>query len=122
MEQSQRLGSTMPSGRSSSSSTAPQWHVARCLAWMVTPPTPLSIRGPLPGMAFSWVKPGGVNLTGSLAPVWHVLKVAAGEPRSHWLDVLYGLVLSDTPFCNPEPGSLATPHLSECGLRHTPSE
>ena len=44
MEQSHRRGFSMPLGRSSSSSTAPQWHVARCLGWMGTPSTSLSIR------------------------------------------------------------------------------
>src|SRR6476659_2796318 len=39
MEQSQRLGSTMPCGGSSSNSTAPQWHVARCLRRIRTPAT-----------------------------------------------------------------------------------
>jgi hypothetical protein len=39
IEQSQRRGSTMPSGRSSSSSTVPQWQVARCWGWTGTPAT-----------------------------------------------------------------------------------
>jgi hypothetical protein len=37
IEQSHRLGSTMPSGKSSSSTTAPQWHGARCFVLISTP-------------------------------------------------------------------------------------
>src|ERR1700761_6779582 len=39
MEQSQRRGSTMPSGRLSSSSTAPQWQLAVCLSLISVEPT-----------------------------------------------------------------------------------
>ena len=35
----------MPSGRSSSSTTAPQWHDARCRGRMVVEPTCLVMRG-----------------------------------------------------------------------------
>ena len=34
MQQSQRRGSTTPSGRDSSNTTVPQWHDARCFAKM----------------------------------------------------------------------------------------
>src|SRR4051812_43043450 len=43
MEQSHRRGSTIPSGRSSSRTTAPQWQEARCLAPIAVPPTDLII-------------------------------------------------------------------------------
>jgi hypothetical protein len=39
IEQSQRRGLTMPSGRFSRSTTAPQWHAARWCALMVVGPT-----------------------------------------------------------------------------------
>src|ERR1035437_1481341 len=39
IEQSHRRGSTIPSGKSSSSTTAPQWHVARCFGFMTVFPT-----------------------------------------------------------------------------------
>ena len=42
-EQSQRRGSTMPSGRSSSRTTFPQWQEARCLGLMSVPPTFLTM-------------------------------------------------------------------------------
>src|SRR3546814_17178388 len=73
MEQSQRLGSTMPSRRSSPRYPAPLSHVARCLPWSVTPPPSVNIRRPLHGMAFFWLKPGGFVFTGSGPPVGPVL-------------------------------------------------
>lgn len=43
IEQSHLRGLTIPSGESSSSTTAPQWHDARCFCWISVPPTRLII-------------------------------------------------------------------------------
>ena len=71
-EQSQRRGSTMPSGRSSSSTTAPQWHAARCLGRMAVGPTCLIMRVPF---LMRWHLIFGVPhaVTESLADrLWHI--------------------------------------------------
>jgi hypothetical protein len=44
MEQLQRLALTIPSGRSSSRTTLPQWHDARCFPLIWVPPTSLITR------------------------------------------------------------------------------
>src|SRR5690606_2604090 len=85
MEQSHRRGETIPSGRSSSSTTAPQWHEARCLDWILTPQTSLITR------------------KSPLRPDAQV-KVHCGGP---WNDVGSSALLGRTGRCTKRPARIA---------------
>src|SRR5690606_28778360 len=78
-EQSQRRGSTTPSGSSTSSRTAPQWQLARCTGWIGTPPMTLYMATPA-GQVAATLAPRQWQAAGFLHGAQHEAGVHVGHP------------------------------------------